>query len=77
MAFILENWSSIVGIAGAAHLLALAICVTPTPKDDELYGKFYKVIEMIAGIVTKVAKNDRNPSSHGHREQSLRLANDL
>ena len=48
MAFILENWSSIVGIAGAAHLLALAIVnVTPTPKDDELYGKFYKVIEMI------------------------------
>ena len=56
-AFILENWSSIVGIAGAAHLLALAIVnVTPTPKDDELYGKFYKVIEMIAGIVTQVAK---------------------
>ena len=57
MAFVLENWSNIVGIAGAAHLLALAIVnVTPTPKDDELYGKFYKVIEMIAGIVTKVAK---------------------
>ena len=57
MAFILENWSSIVGIAGAAHLVALAtVNVTPTPKDDELYGKFYKVIEMIAGIVTKVAK---------------------
>tara|TARA_A100001201_G_scaffold103626_1_gene88905 strand:+ start:261 stop:437 length:177 start_codon:yes stop_codon:yes gene_type:complete len=57
MTFILENWSSIVGIAGAAHLLALAIVnVTPTPKDDELYSKFYKVIEMIAGIVTKVAK---------------------
>ena len=57
MAFVLENWSNIVGIAGAAHLLALAIVnVTPTPKDNELYGKFYKVIEMIAGIVTKVAK---------------------
>jgi|TARA_R100001510_G_C7635486_1_gene193727 hypothetical protein len=57
MAFILENWSSIVGIAGAAHLLALAIVnVTPTPKDNELYGKFYKVVEMLAGIVTKVAK---------------------
>ena len=57
MAFILENWSSIVGIAGAAPLLALAIVnVTPTPKDNELYGKFYKVVEMLAGIVTKVAK---------------------
>ena len=57
MSFILENWSNSVGIAGAAHLLALAIVnVTPTPKDDEIYAKFYKVIEMIAGIVTKVAK---------------------
>jgi hypothetical protein len=57
MAFLLNNWEAIVGIAGAAHLLALAIVnMTPTPKDDELYGKFYKVIEKIAGIVTKVAK---------------------
>jgi hypothetical protein len=57
MDYLLNNWSNIVGIAGAAHLLALAIVnVTPTPKDDELYAKFYKVIEMIAGIVTKVAK---------------------
>jgi len=38
-------------------MLALAIVnVTPTPKDDELYGKLYKVIEVIAGIVTKLAK---------------------
>ena len=57
MSFLLENWSSIVGIAGAAHLHALAIVnITPTPKDDEIYAKFYKIIEMIAGIVTKVAK---------------------
>jgi len=57
MSFLLENWSSIVGIAGAAHLLALAIVnMTPTPKDDEIYAIFYKIIEMIAGIVTKVAK---------------------
>lgn len=57
MTLILDNLASITGILGAAHLLALAIVnVTPTPKDDELYGKFYKVIEKIAGIVTKVAK---------------------
>jgi len=57
MSFVTEHWSNIVGIAGAAHLLALAIVnVTPTPKDDEIYGKFYKAIEMLAGIVTKVAK---------------------
>lgn len=52
-----ENWTEIVGVLAALHVLALAIVnVTPTPKDDELYGKLYKVIEVIAGIVTKLAK---------------------
>lgn len=52
-----ENWAEIAGILAAIHVLALAIVnVTPTPKDDELYGKLYKVIEVIAGIVTKLAK---------------------
>jgi len=55
--FITQNWSDIVAIAGALHLLALAIInVTPTPKDNEVYGKFYKVIERLAGIFTKTAK---------------------
>jgi hypothetical protein len=52
-----ENWTEIVGVLAALHMLALAIVnVTPTPKDDELYGKLYKVIEVIAGIITKLAK---------------------
>jgi hypothetical protein len=55
--FITQNWADIVAIAGALHLLALAIInVTPTPKDNEVYGKFYKVIERLAGILTKTAK---------------------
>jgi len=56
--FLLSNWGDIVSVAGAFHLLALAIVnLTPTPKDNEIYGKVYKVIEKIAGIVTKFAKN--------------------
>lgn len=52
-----DNWAEIAGVLAAVHVLALAIVnVTPTPKDDELYGKLYKVIEVIAGIVTKLAK---------------------
>ena len=55
--YLLNNWAEVAGIAGALHLLALAIVnLTPTPKDDEIYGKFYKVIVMIAGIVSKTAK---------------------
>ena len=58
MDFLLSNWSEIVGIAGALHILALAIVnVTPTPKDNEFYGKLYKIVEKIAGIFTKIAKD--------------------
>lgn len=55
--YLSDNWTDIAGILAALHVLALAIVnVTPTPKDDELYGKLYKIIELIAGIVTKLAK---------------------
>lgn len=55
--YLTENWTEVVGMLAALHMLALAIVnVTPTPKDDEFYGKVYKIIEIIAGIVTKMAK---------------------
>jgi len=55
--YLLTNWAEVAGIAAALHMLALAIVnVTPTPKDDEIYAKIYKVVEIIAGIVTKTAK---------------------
>lgn len=54
---LLDNWAEVAGLLAAIHVLALAIVnVTPTPKDDELYAKLYKVIEVLAGIVTKLAK---------------------
>lgn len=57
IAFIAAHWVDIIAIGAAAHALALVIVnTTPTPRDDELYGKFYKFIEVIAGIVTKIAK---------------------
>jgi len=55
--YLLNNWAEVAGIAGALHILALAVVnMTPTPKDDEIYGKIYRVVEMIAGIVSKTAK---------------------
>jgi len=55
--YLAENWAEVAGILAALHVLALAVVnATPTPKDDEIYGKFYKVIEVIAGIVTRTAK---------------------
>jgi hypothetical protein len=55
--YLLNNWAEVAGILAAVHVLALAIVnATATPRDDEIYGKFYKVVEVIAGIVTKTAK---------------------
>lgn len=55
--WLLENWDGVLGVIAAAHALALAIVnLTPTPKDDEIVGKVYKVIEALAGVVTRKAK---------------------
>lgn len=55
--YISENWTDIVGVLAAVHVLALAVVnVTPSKKDDELYNKLYKIVEILAGIVTKTAK---------------------
>lgn len=54
---ILENLDGILAVIVAAHALALAIVnLTPTPKDDEIVGKVYKVIEALAGVLTRNAK---------------------
>jgi len=55
--YLSENWAEIAGVLAAVHVLALAIVnATPTPRDDELYGKLYKVVEVLAGIISKTAK---------------------
>lgn len=57
LTYLMHNWAEVAGILAALHVLALAIVnATPTPKDDEIYGKLYKVIEIIAGIISKTAK---------------------
>jgi hypothetical protein len=54
---IISNWTEIVSVAAGAHMLALAVVnLTPTPKDDEIYGKIYRAVEILAGLVTKLAK---------------------
>lgn len=41
----------------AVHAAALAIVnLTPTPKDDKVVAKFYRIIEIAAGIVSKLVK---------------------
>ncbi len=54
---LLAHLQQIIVVLFAAHALALAIVnLTPTPKDDAAVAKFYRVIEILAGIVTRLAK---------------------
>ncbi|BAF89584.1 unknown protein [Azorhizobium caulinodans ORS 571] len=55
--FVLSNLDALLNVLFALHALAVAIVnLTPTPKDDELVGKAYKVIEFLAGILNRTAK---------------------
>jgi hypothetical protein len=55
--YIVENGPEVLGVLFAIHAAALAIVnLTPTPKDDEAVAKYYRVLEILAGIVTKLSK---------------------
>lgn len=57
MNWIVENWEGVVATLVALHALAVAVVnLTPTPKDDEILGKIYRVVEVVAGLVTKQTK---------------------
>lgn len=61
---LMEHLPEYVALAVAVHGVALIIVnLTPTPKDDEALGtisalavKAYRALEIIAGIVTPLAK---------------------
>jgi hypothetical protein len=55
--YIIDHHSELFEIALAAHATAaLIVNLTPTPKDDEVVGQFYRALEILAGIVTPMAK---------------------
>jgi hypothetical protein len=55
--FLTANVEGIFVALFALHALAVAIVnLTPTPKDDEIVAKAYSVLEVLAGIFTKRAK---------------------
>ena len=48
------SWDNILAIALGVHAVAAVIVnVTPTPKDNEVLGKIYKVIELAAGVTAR------------------------
>lgn len=59
MDFIVNNWETIIAVIGGICTIASAItAVTPTPTDDKIYAKIYKVIETL-GLVVGKAKDKK------------------
>jgi hypothetical protein len=56
-AYVMAHLPEIVAAMFAVHAAALTIVnITPTPKDDAYVAKFYRFIEILAGIITKLSK---------------------
>ena len=54
MTWILENKEALIGILTSVVPVASAIAaLTPTPKDDTIVGKVYKVVDLLALNVGK------------------------
>jgi len=57
MSDLVTNAQHLVEILLAVHALALVIVnLTPTQKDDQAVAKYYRIVEILAGIVTRLAK---------------------
>lgn len=57
MQWFIEHWQDLLTVVLAIHAPAVAIVnLTPTPKDDAVLAKAYKVVEVVAGLVSKKAK---------------------
>jgi len=57
--FLAEMVGIVAGVVCAASFVA---SITPTPKDDELLGKFYRVIEIMALNIGKAKMLPPNKS---------------
>lgn len=50
----MDHINKYIEVALAIHAAASAICaLTPTPKDDKIVGKLYKIIETLALVIGK------------------------
>lgn len=61
LAWLSDNWGVIIGVIGSLHLAALGIVnLTPSESDNRAYEKFYKWVEMLAGVITTQVKQPRS-----------------
>lgn len=50
----ISGWLAL--ILAAQWLAQFIVNLTPTPKDDRFVGKFYRFVEVLAGVISRTAK---------------------
>ena len=54
---LIDNIELVITFLFAIKIVAVAIVnLTPTPEDNKWLGRFYRLLEVVAGIITKTAK---------------------
>lgn len=57
IAYLMAHGPEILAALVAVHAAAVAVVnLTPTPKDDAVVARLYRVVEILAGIITKLSK---------------------
>lgn len=55
--WVVDHRAEVGAVVVAIHALAVTIVnLTPTPKDDEVLARVYRVVEVSAGLLTRLAK---------------------
>ena len=69
---LIENIELVITFLFAIKIVAVAIVnLTPTPEDNKWLGRFYRLLEVVAGIITKTAKELPGERSHPDKRVSV------
>ena len=70
---LIDNIELVITFLFAIKIIAVAIVnLTPTPEDNKWLGHFYKALEVVAGIITKTAKELPGERSNPDKRVSMR-----
>ena len=54
MQWLIDNWDGVVAVIGGIVTVASAVtALTPTPHDDRIWSKVYKIIEALGLVIGK------------------------
>ncbi len=56
--WLVRHYVELIAILGSIHGTAsLITALTPTPKDDEVLRKYYRVIEVLGGVIGRAKES--------------------